>query len=207
MKKVIIATPCYDGKLYTSYVNSLIGTLSIQQNDYIIFPLQISNDSLLCKVRNNFISIAINNDVDELVFIDSDISWDPSDFFKLLSYDVDFIGGLYRQKTDMQTIMVYRENKEEQLKYKNGLLDVFGIGMGFTRLSKKCFTELYNSSENYYIENNTYKNVFEVSIIDGEYTSEDITVCRKWANLSDENRIYIDKSIKLTHIGNKEFSL
>jgi hypothetical protein len=66
------------------------------------FPLQIEfcrNDSLISRARNNLVAKAmIDLDMTHILFIDSDITWDPTDIFKLILADKHLIGGVYPLK-------------------------------------------------------------------------------------------------------------
>lgn len=97
--KVMIGTPCYDGRLDVWYTNSLMNTIKESvEHDVEIIPIWVSFDALLQRARNDTVHLAIETDVDYLIFIDSDIEWQPSDFFKLLNYPEDIVGGTYRKK-------------------------------------------------------------------------------------------------------------
>jgi hypothetical protein len=87
-KKVLIATPSYDGKLDVYYIDSLLNTLSLaEKNNVEVFPLFICYDSLIQRARNDLFKLAYSNDIDVLFFIDGDVGWNPLDFYKLVNSD------------------------------------------------------------------------------------------------------------------------
>ena len=98
--KLYILTPCYGGMCNTSYVTCMINTIDIFNGFNI--PLKIEfcrNDSLVTRARNNLIAKAMcNKETTHIIFIDSDISWDPMDIIKLLLSDKPLIGGIYPLK-------------------------------------------------------------------------------------------------------------
>jgi hypothetical protein len=66
------------------------------------FPLQVEfckNDSLVSRARNNLIAKAMfDPDTTHIMFIDSDITWDPMDIFKLVLTEKPLVGGIYPMK-------------------------------------------------------------------------------------------------------------
>jgi hypothetical protein len=98
--KLFILTPCYGGMCHLNYVCALMKTIDIFKS--YNFPLQIEfcrNDSLISRARNNLVAKAmIDPDMTHILFIDSDITWDPNDIFKLILADKNLIGGVYPLK-------------------------------------------------------------------------------------------------------------
>jgi glycosyltransferase involved in cell wall biosynthesis len=86
MRKVLIGTPAYDGKVDVWFAHSLVQTikLSIEKGIQVnvIYP---SYDSLVQRARNDLIKIALDGEYDDLFFIDSDVEWEPEWFFNILS--------------------------------------------------------------------------------------------------------------------------
>ena len=204
-KRVMIATPSYDGKLDANYVFSLLQTMSLcGQNGIAITPIFVCYDSLVQRARNDLMRYAFEMDVDDLVFIDADEAWKPEDFMNLLSHDIDVVGGTARKKTDIEQYVVKVIPDNGLKREENGLIKVLGIGTGFTRLSKKAIEDLWNFSEKY-VDDNGIENrmVFNIAIIDGKLVSEDISMCEKLRAL--DYTIWFDPSITCDHIGVKNY--
>ena len=98
--KLFILTPCYGGMCHLNYVCSLIKTIDIFKTYH--FPVQIEfcrNDSLVSRARNNLIAKAmLDPEMTHILFIDSDITWDTMDIFKLILANKPLIGGVYPLK-------------------------------------------------------------------------------------------------------------
>jgi len=207
--KIMIGTPTYDGKLDVNYISSLLDTLKqASELGITIYPLFMAYDALVQRSRNDIFQTAYKAEVDFLFFIDADISWNPSDFFKLILNENHIVGGTYRKKTDNEELYVIKV-KEEDIKNKkipineNGLIEVEGLGMGFTRIDKYAIKKIWDNSQKY-IENTMEKAfVFNVEIRDNLFTSEDIIFCKNWINLNE--KIYLDSNITLNHTGIKTF--
>lgn len=101
-KKIIlgILTPCYGGLCYSNYTLCLINTIKIFEScNCEVMPYFLNNDSLVSRARNNLIGCAmLNESISHLIFIDSDIIWNPFDIIKLILSDEMIIGGLYPKK-------------------------------------------------------------------------------------------------------------
>jgi hypothetical protein len=97
--KLYILTPCFASLCYLNYVYCLLNTVELFRK--LNIPLKIEfckNDSLVSRARNNLIARAMTDkDATHFIFIDNDISWDPTDILKLL-VSKDLIGGIYPLK-------------------------------------------------------------------------------------------------------------
>lgn len=98
--KLYILTPCYGSMCHVNYMCALIKT--IETFRIFNFPLQVEfckNDSLVSRARNNLIAKAMfDKETTHIMFIDSDIAWDPMDIFKLILSEKSLVGGIYPMK-------------------------------------------------------------------------------------------------------------
>jgi hypothetical protein len=103
-KKLFIATPMYGGMcagMFTKSLADLISTCAqykIQTQLYFLF-----NESLITRARNYCTDEFLRSGATHLMFIDSDIGFDPRDVLALLALqsdesDYDVIGGPYPKK-------------------------------------------------------------------------------------------------------------
>ena len=205
MKKVMIGTPCYDGRLDVWYTNSLVNTIKISaEHEIEIIPIWVSFDALIQRARNDTIQLAVEMEVDALVFIDSDIEWQPQWFYKLLEYPHDVIGGTYRKKGDKEEY-VLRNLENKSADPETGLLELDGLGTGFVKLSREALHYLWDNAEPYIDpkDNKERRMICEVSIIDRSLHSEDI---RMFSKLREGGfKIYLDPAMTCNHIGSYKF--
>jgi hypothetical protein len=201
----MIGTPTIDGKLDVFYTQALLETLKLcAVNEIELFPIFIAYDSLVQRARNDLITMAYAAQVDDLIFIDADVEWNPQDFLKLLNYNVDMVGGTYRKKNLKEETYPIKIKKEGVKQNENGLIEIAGIGTGFLRLSKRCYIKLCEMAPEYATDGiKKARMVFDLSIVDGELHSEDITMCDKWINSGEQ--LWFDPSITCTHIGTARF--
>lgn len=78
MRKVLIGTPSHDGRVDAWYANSLVNTVRIApQKDTVIVPIFMAYDSLVQRARNDLVRLALEEEFDDLIFIDSDPGMGP----------------------------------------------------------------------------------------------------------------------------------
>lgn len=99
--KLVILTPCYGGVCHVNYMCSLINTISLLNQLGIKIKIEFcKNDSLVSRARNNLVAKAMSDkEMTHMMFIDSDITWNPADIVKLIMCDKQLVGGLYPIKS------------------------------------------------------------------------------------------------------------
>jgi hypothetical protein len=207
-RRVLIGTPCYDGRIEVWYANSLVQTIKIAEKMNIeITPIWLSYDALVQRARNDLMGIMIEAGFDDIVFIDADIDWQPEDFFKLLNYPVDVVGGTYPKKGDLEQYVAKIIDPQRARDSATGLLSTEGLGTGFLRMSRAAVQYLWDTCVPYQ-ERDQGKDrrwIFDVIIDDnGELVSEDILACQRL--IEGGFPIWLDISITCGHTGVKRFT-
>lgn len=201
----MIAAPSYDGTITVWHASSLSETCKMGLTQGInVFCVYMSYDALVQRARNDIVQLALEANVDDLVFIDTDVDWKPEDFFKLLDHDADIVGGVYPKKGDEEQYPVkVTEDFEVNDKF---LIEVSGLPTGFMRIKKEALQKIWNASPEY-TEAHKQKPIrmcFNVTINNkNELVSEDISFCEKWKELG--GKLYLDPSINLAHVGTKRW--
>lgn len=206
-RRVLIGTPCYDGKIEVWHANSLVQTVKMAAEKNIeIVPIWLSYDALIQRARNDLMGIMIESGFDDIVFIDADIDWVPDDFFKLLDHPVDVVGGTYPKKGDLEQYVAKIMDTDRQPDPKSGLLSTEGLGTGFLRFSRKAVQYLWDTSTPYQ-EKDQGKDrrfIFNVIVDDtGDLVSEDILVCQNL--IAGGFPVWLDTSITCAHTGMKRY--
>lgn len=200
MRNVMIGTPCYDGKVDCLFADSLVGTLKIASG-MNIYPIYMPHEALIQRARNDLLKIAVESQVDDLIFIDSDQQWRPEWVLRLLAHQVDVVGGAVRKKSDVEQYNVRSVTFPIPIDSETGLLKVDGVGTGFLRLSKKAIQAIWDASPEYRDGPKTSRMAFDVRIIDGHLHSEDTVFCAVLSSLGFP--IHVDPHITCSHVGSK----
>jgi glycosyltransferase involved in cell wall biosynthesis len=203
MRKVLIGTPAHDGRVDVWFANSLVNTVKLaMQKQVDIRPIYMSYDSLVQRARNDLVRLAVEENFDDLIFIDSDEEWDPEWIFKLLAYKEEVIGLPVVKKSDqmMFNIKALPTGLKTQ---QNGLMEVEAVGTGFMKISRAALKKVWDVSDKYQNEGRTCRMVFDVKVVDGQLVSEDNIFCSKWRSLG--GRVFIEPSMTCNHIGVKKY--
>lgn len=201
-RKVLIATPAYDGRLDVWYTNALVNTIRVAQaNGIYVHPVFMSYDALIQRARNDLFALAVEGEYDDMIFIDSDMEWHPMWIMELLERKEDVVGGTARKKTDEAEIYVAKT--KDLTVHENGLIKCDGLGTGFVKLSREAFTALWEISPEYTNEGKTRRMICDVQVVDGQLYSEDTVLFKKLNELGFD--CWLDPKMTCAHIGTKKF--
>ena len=98
--KLFVATPMYGGMCHGMYMKSCLDlqTTMVKYGVQMKFSF-LFNESLITRARNYLTDEFLRSDFTHLLFLDSDIHFDPKDVVALLALDRDIIGAPYPKKT------------------------------------------------------------------------------------------------------------
>jgi hypothetical protein len=98
--KLFVATPMYGGMNHGLYMKSCLDlqTVMIRYGIETKFSF-LFNESLITRARNYLVDEFLRTDFTHMMFIDSDIHFDPNDIVALMALDKDVIGGPYPKKS------------------------------------------------------------------------------------------------------------
>lgn len=226
--KLMIATPCYGGQVNCEYMRSILGLQKIfDKSGYEMKVVTIPFESLITRARNALFTGFINSDFTHIIFIDSDIIFNPYDVCKLIQRNKGVIAGLYPKKniifekivenskmaSDMGSLISSSVNYAFSgiLKEEDELMQVKYAATGFLLISKQVAQKLVNifSFQKYINDVRPYSSLCVDNIIynffnttistDKRFLSEDYSFCDLCSKANIP--IYVDKTVKLTHVG------
>ena len=204
MRKVLIGTPSYDGRIDVWFANSLVQTVKVAEKKGIfVHAIYTSYDSLVQRARNSLIKLAIDGGYDDLFFIDSDTEWETDWFFNLLDRPEPIVGGALIKKTEKEGYTIKLVNKTLKYSEDKKLIEADGVGTGFLKVSKFAFDKLWLASDIYQSEGEEHRMVFDIKVENGDLISEDYVLCNKWKALG--YKVWLDPTITCNHIGIKKF--
>ena len=165
-KSIFIATPMYGGMNHGLYAKACLDLQAIcmQYGVQVKFSF-LFNESLITRARNYLVDEFIHrSDCSHLLFLDSDIHFDPRDVIALLALDKDVIGGPYPKKAikwrSVKKAVEKNPDIEPQLLEKvagdfvfnpvkgtaqftvSEPLDVLEIGTGFMMIKREVFDKM-----------------------------------------------------------------
>ena len=204
MRRVLIGTPSYDGRIDVWFANSLIATVKeAEKKGIFVHAIYTSYDSLIQRARNSLVKLALDGKYDDIFFIDSDTEWEPEWFFRLLERPEPIVGGALIKKTDKEGYTVKLLDKQLKFSEDGKLIQADGVGTGFLKVSRFALEKLWLASDPYTSEGEEHRMVFDIKVENGDLISEDYVLCNKWKNLG--YKVWLDPTITCNHIGIKKF--
>jgi hypothetical protein len=98
--KLFIATPMYGGMANGLYVKSCLDLQGLMSHYGVETRFSfLFNESLITRARNYLVDEFLRSGFTHLLFIDSDIDFNPQDVLALLALDKDIIGAPYPKKS------------------------------------------------------------------------------------------------------------
>lgn len=228
--KLLICTPCYGGMCSEGYMMSIIKLLAELNNKNITFAVKtIGNESLISRARNALSSEFLMSDFTHLLFIDSDIEFEPIQVLRLLINNKPISCGAYPVKNINYDRISYNLQKNpdriKDIDYikssgvefathiknpdlKNGWFKTEYAATGFLLIKKHVFEKILKDNPNISYRNEVqgygmteFFEFFPVGIDPDtrQYLSEDYYFS-KLARKSNFD-IWCDGKSKLNHIG------
>jgi GT2 family glycosyltransferase len=202
MRSVMILTPAYGGIVTAGFHRSLLtSTIELLADGIALESEILENQSLLPLARNTLLNEAYKRKPDDIIWIDTDMVWEPDTLRKLLKHDVDVVGSACRKKIPDNVQFNFQLFKDKSFEPdEKGLIEVRRLGTGFLRMSRKAYTHLWENDKKYEVQGVMGSNVFEIGIWQGrELLSEDFIVCEKL--IQHGFKIFMDPELTVGHIG------
>ena len=96
---LMIATPMYGGMCTGQFMVGVLQTINKMQSMGVqVYFVQMGNESLITRARNELTRIFLEKDFDYLMFIDADIGFEGDAVASLMMADKDIVCGVYPKK-------------------------------------------------------------------------------------------------------------
>lgn len=205
MKKVLVATPSYDGTVDVWYASALHQTTILGlENEVYFHPVFMSYDALIQRARNDLVALAVEQEFDGILWIDADMEWAPVWAVAVALSNKDVIGLPVIKKSLNEESYNVKCSLDKLVLNDEGLISVDSIGTGFLYMSREAFMYLWDNSEKYVHNGQEKRWIFDVRIQDGDIISEDVLMCQKLREGGFE--ILIDPSKTCNHVGTLKFT-
>ncbi len=202
--RISVGIPVYDGKIAFQVANCLLTEVLLAERLGDKITVRFLNScSHLPMGRNQLVKEFVDSGDDRLVFLDSDVTFEPGDLIKIAHYPEEFVGGVYRYKTpgieDYPFAVLSGDGFEELRANSHGLLRVKMLPTGFMSLSPAVFAKFREkfTKRSYEVNGHTIFCYFSMPHHNGCLYGEDGYFCEEWREMGGE--IYLNPELTLTH--------
>ena len=203
---VLLATPVMD-RPAASYTFALYESARVLETAGIRADLALyQGDAHVDDARNRIVRDFLEGPYKTLLFIDSDLRWEPSDLVTLCGFDRPVVGVGYPFKQDQEGFTV-RFLDGPRIADEDGLLEVDTVATGMLKIQRPVLEQLAELAERFAPKSDRRSNipcVFERATLNGVRYGGDTHFCRKWQDIG--GKIYVWPEMHLEHYGETNWS-
>lgn len=205
---ILVASPCYEGKNYMQFTGSMVVEQEIAvRNGHRLVPAFLKGGALPTTSRNKLANEFLKTDLERMVWVDSDVSWNPGDLLKIALSPRPMVGALHMKRKGVNTDKGF-EYIEEYPVYilpgKRGLApdhcyQVAGMSFGFVAIARVVFEDMMEKfPERWHTAEGEKEPVFfHAPFADQNVWGEDIAFCFDYGLAGGE--VWVDTSIIINH--------
>lgn len=208
-RKVFIALPTYDYKVGVKLAISL-ACFSRAAMDYGVDVqcAYIAGCSIVTKARNMLAKQFLESNCTHMMFIDSDIAFDPTAIFRLLAWAGDpkkgIVAGVPTSRTPPIDYLITLDLDGNQATMNtDGLVKARRVTTAFMMIRRDVFEKLQEMHPEWEYDDvkqeKKYHSFFDFKSTPGGYMGEDFLFCDRVREAGFE--IWADPAIKLEHMG------
>jgi cellulose synthase/poly-beta-1,6-N-acetylglucosamine synthase-like glycosyltransferase len=168
---------------------------------------------VVSRARNLPVKDLLESECTDLLFIDSDINFEPEDVYRLMAWTSDpkkgIVGGVPRTRSDNKVYIAsldYDDNNDLTMD-NMGLVRAKRLATAFMMVRRDVFTTLVDAHPEWsYYDTRTDRTlsaVFDFKLTDEGYMGEDYLFCDRAREHGFE--VWVDPTIKLGHMGVQEY--
>lgn len=151
--------------------------------------------------RSYMLRKALDAGADIIVFIDHDVSWEPSDLLKLIETEGDVVAGLYRFKETVEHYMgVVNDHPDgSPIVREDGCISASRVPAGFLKITKGAVNKFMTEYPElcYGPKYNLSVDLFNHGAHEGAWWGEDYSFSRNWIDIGGD--IWVVPDLNLTH--------
>jgi hypothetical protein len=213
-RSIFIALPAYDFKVSLRLAVSLARFAQAAAQHGIDVQIgSVCGCSVVSRARNLLAQDMLESPCTELIFIDSDINFEPEDIFRLMAWGSDdkkgIIAAVPRVRSEQKTYIAtldYDENGDLTMN-STGLVRAKRVATAFMWVRREVFETLAREHEEWqYFDprsDRTLTCIFDFKLTEEGYVGEDFLFCDRAREHGFE--VWIDPSISLGHMGVQEY--
>jgi len=221
--KIFIPLICYNHTCNTEYMMSILKLLNAAKDRKLnvsFYPIFF--ESLVSRARNAAVAHFLEDKENtHILFIDSDIIFEPEDVLKLIQANKEVVAGIYPKKYIVWDRLKQHPDSERvdfpvggQIKMtEDNFLELDYLPTGFLLISRTAINKIIkahpelkykNDIDGYMSAGDNFYDLFKVGIRNGIYESEDWGFCSLWKSVGGKVLIHPDINVK--HLGWHEYS-
>jgi hypothetical protein len=211
MPKVLIGMPVGSGYVPWETSVSLLSTVRVLDKEGIKFKIEAPvGSSIVQWVRSVIASSFLKTDYTHLFWIDSDIFWTPTDFFRVLGFGatLDVVGAAYPFKKEPIGFLINPAGEPGKLEVNGlGCVRINSMALGFTLVTRAVVEKIAATKPlvSDPLNNVEYRDIFRVDRnAQGGPRGEDVAFFDDAREAGFD--CWLDPSIKLGHVGRKVYS-
>lgn len=207
--RIMVGIPCYTGDVAAEMATGLVCSAGLfSKIDWMIGCCHIGIARDL--VANHFVA---DEQMDKLLFIDTDMVFTPADFKRITSHDLPIVAGLYKGRSDTGKEALCPMQEGEELVSRR-LLQVRRAGTGFMCVRKDALLRIMKEFPNRWYQNDsgdrqyhffpaafTRDNVVNRMVVQ----TDDFGFCDLATAAGIE--VHVDLGVNLGHKGSKVFRI
>jgi hypothetical protein len=212
MVKLFVALPTTHGSMRSRFLSGMMDFYLERPFDAVVSQ---AIDPYIISARNALAADFLQTDCTHLMFIDADILFNAGHIKRLVSHDVDIVGGLYPKKIETKLQWVCNALPDRPPVDERGLLALRHVGTGFMLINRIVFEAFVEElgDEIGYMEDEIDRQrwaFFWMPIVADEkgiprLKSEDWHFCDQARALGF--KVYGDTKVLLKHIGDAVYPL
>ena len=213
-RSLFIALPAYDFKVSLKLAISLARVAQAAPQHGIDIQIgSVCGCSVVSRARNLLTKDFLESKCTDLIFIDSDINFEPEDVFRLMAWTTDpkkgIVAGVPRIRGEEKvyiTALDYDDNRELTMN-NMGLVRGMRVATAFMMVRRDVFETLVEAHPDWtYYDKKSDRMlpaIFDFKLTEEGYMGEDFLFCDRAREVGFE--VWIDPTIKLGHMGVQEF--
>lgn len=204
-KKVVFCLPVYPKRPHQATLDSLRDSVpALEKAKWEHGVVHEIGCPYISAARATMLRKALDAKADEIMFIDTDVSWRPEDMIKILSTEGEVVAGTYRFKNDTEEYMGSIKsdlNNRPVVRKSDGAIAAISVPAGFLKVSRSAVNLLMEKyPELCYGEHvNPSFDLFQHGAHNRIYWGEDFAFCRRWTDIGGE--IWLVPDMDLDHHG------
>jgi hypothetical protein len=214
-KGVFIGLPAYDFKVSLKLAVSLARFAQLAPKHGIDINIgSVCGCSVVSRARNLLVQDMLESDADYLVFIDSDINFEPEDILRLMAWAQDskkgIVAGVPRVRDVNKTYIADLDHDENGDLTMNamGLVRATRVATAFMLIQRNVIETMIAAHPDWnYFDKRCGKTVpalFDFKLTEEGYIGEDFLFCDRARELGFE--VWVDPTISLGHMGVQEYT-